>query len=99
MIDSKIFPEMDLGSMSWLTDEGVLTYYGYGAGFSAGKPGQDVFAGSFKEMKDGIIYCLLEPATISTFPSSLKKRLSNPEILNSISEEDNRVIAKLYLTK
>ncbi|MDD7710031.1 MAG: 6-bladed beta-propeller [Alistipes sp.] len=33
MIDSKIFPEMDLGSMSWLTDEGVLTYYGYGAGF------------------------------------------------------------------
>lgn len=33
MIDSKIFPEMDLGSMSWLTDEGMLTYYGYGAGF------------------------------------------------------------------
>lgn len=33
MIDSKIFPEIDLGSMSWLTDEGVLTYYGYGAGF------------------------------------------------------------------
>lgn len=231
MIDSKIFPEMDLGSMSWLTDEGVLTYYGYGSGrdsrfaliadsgkktfypseekvlnytpmskiysetggkvyvidsysnvvkeysagevsdgtafdfgkysipesffgfddafaametlmsseyallnqylcdgdsrlvnilvqkgmeqdsyygllsggdwhwFSAGKPGQDVFAGSFKEMKDGIIYCLLEPATISTFPSSLKKRLSNPEILNSISEEDNCVIAKLHLTK
>lgn len=33
MIDSKIFPEMDLGSMSWLTDEGVLTYYGYEAGF------------------------------------------------------------------
>ena len=50
-------------------------------------------------MKDGIIYCLLEPATISTFPSSLKKRLSNPEILNNINEEDNRVIAKLYLTK
>ena len=80
------------------------SYYGLLSGadwhwFSAGKPGQDVFAGSFKEMKDGIIYCLLEPATISTFPSSLKKRLSNPEILNNINEEDNRVIAKLYLTK
>lgn len=80
------------------------SYYGLLSGgdwhwFSAGKPGQDVFAGSFKEMKDGIIYCLLEPATISTFPSSLKKRLSNPEILNNINEEGNRVIAKLYLTK
>lgn len=39
------------------------SYYGLLSGgdwhwFSAGKPGQDVFAGSFKEMKDGIIYCL-----------------------------------------
>ena len=30
MIDSKIFPEMDLGSMSWLTDEGLLQRLAYG---------------------------------------------------------------------
>ena len=32
MLDLKSLNELDLGAMSWITDEGVLTYYGYGSG-------------------------------------------------------------------
>lgn len=35
MLDMTVLNEMDLGAMSWMTDDGVLTYYGYGTGRKA----------------------------------------------------------------
>lgn len=65
--------------------------------FLAGKEGSDVMSKAFQDLKDGVLYCLLDPALISTFPSSLKSLVQNPEVLKSTSEEDNYIVAKLNL--
>lgn len=65
--------------------------------FGTGKVGADVFANSFNQIKDGALYCLLDPSLIDTFPSSLRKLILNPEILERAGEDDNYIVAKLIL--
>lgn len=65
--------------------------------FLAGKEGSDVLSKAFQNLKDGVLYCLLDPALLSTFPSSLKSLAQNPEVLESVSEEDNYILAKITL--
>lgn len=82
---------------------GVMTNYcglfldGRWNWFLAGKEGSDALSKAFQTLKDGVLYCLLDPALMSTFPSSLKSLAMNPEALESTSDGDNYILAKITL--
>lgn len=65
--------------------------------FPAGKMEQDVLAGSFELMKDGSLYCIWEPSLLRTLPSSLRKKIANSEVLDSICESDNYIVAQIIM--
>lgn len=65
--------------------------------FKAGEVGQDVLANAFRQIKDGTVFCLLDPSMMSTLPTAFRKKATNPEALEVIGEEDNYVLAKLNL--
>ncbi len=65
--------------------------------FLAGKVGADVMSNAFQTVKDGVLYCLLDPALMNTLPVSLKKLAINAEVLDNLSVDDNYIIAKLNL--
>ena len=67
--------------------------------FGIGKFGENVLAGAFHQLRDGVLYCLLDPSLISGYPSSLKAVTVNPDVLDSISEESNYIIAKIQLKR
>lgn len=70
-----------------------------GPSFDFGKSGENVLAGAFHQLRDGVLYCLLDPSLISGYPSSLKAVTVNPDVLDSISEESNYIIAKIQLKR
>lgn len=67
--------------------------------FGIGKFGENVLAGAFHQLRDGVLYCLLDPSLISGYPSSLKAVTVNPDVLDSIREESNYIIAKIQLKR
>ena len=80
---------MDLISYCGLYSDGGWIWFG------TGKPGSDLFAGSFCQIKDDVLYCLLDPSLTSSYPTSLRRLTMNPEVLDSTSEEDNYIVAKI----
>lgn len=81
--------------------EKASRYYGIAVGskwnwFSFGDE-QDVFAGAATVLDNGILYCVLDPSKIETFPDSLKKKLTNPEVLETVSPDSNYLIACIHL--
>lgn len=84
------------------SSETASRYYGLSADekwswFSLG--GQDdAFAGASCVLENDVLYFVLDPAKISTFPKSLEKKLSNPEVLKTISPDSNFLIACVRLT-
>ena len=83
--------QMDLYSYCGVCSEDKWIWFG------TGKVGSDLFANSFNQIKEGALYCLFDPSLIGTFPSSLRKLILNPEILDSVGEDDNYIVAKLIL--
>ena len=63
--------------------------------FKAGEVGRDVLANAFRQIKDGIIFSLLDPSLISTLPAALRNKATNPEVLETLGKDDNYVLAKL----
>lgn len=82
---------MDLISYCGLYSDGGWIWFG------TGKPESDILAGSFCQIKDNVLYCLLDPSLTSSYPTSLRRLTMNPEVLDSTSEDDNYIVAKIRL--
>ena len=79
-------------------------YYGYERQgcwhwFGAGRLGEDVFANSFKAMKDGKLYCLLDPLLLDTFPAALSGEVEDKSIFRKIDKDDNYVLAIMNIKR
>ena len=81
-------------------------YYGYERQgcwhwFGAGRLGEDVFANSFKAMKEGKLYCLLDPLLLDSFPTELLAKVKEKDkpILGQIDKEDNYVLAIMNIKR
>ena len=57
----------------------------------------DIFAGAPSVLKDDVLYFVLDPAKLSTFPNSLKQKVSNPEVLDTLMPDSNYFIASVKL--
>ena len=72
--------------------------------FSLGKSGESPFAGSIQVLSDQCLYFLLDPAVLSGKDygmggnlAPLRALISNPEVLEKVTPDDNPVVAKFYL--
>ncbi len=65
--------------------------------FYAGKVGTDAMSNACQSLKGGVLYCLFDPSLMSTFPASLKKLVTNSEVLDDLDSDDNCIIAKMTL--
>ena len=63
--------------------------------FTCGDPGVDPFAGMFQLYKDGLAYFLLDPSLVNNIPPSVASKINNADVLNSITEESNYVLAEV----
>ncbi|MBP5626303.1 MAG: 6-bladed beta-propeller [Bacteroidales bacterium] len=90
-------------------DEGVDFHYGICVDgtwnwFALGKAGVSPFAGTMQVISDQCLYFLLDPDVLSGKDHGLggnlvplRSLISNPEILEKVTPDDNPVVAKLYL--
>lgn len=58
---------------------------------------KSVFTGSFRTFSDNKLYAVIDAATIKTINSKERAKIINQEILDSISEDDNQIIAVISL--
>lgn len=65
--------------------------------FSGGKLGEDIFADAPRILSGNCLYCLLDPSLKDTYPKELREKTVNDDILANLAEDDNFVIAKIYL--
>ncbi|MDD2595574.1 MAG: 6-bladed beta-propeller [Bacteroidales bacterium] len=63
--------------------------------FSVGKVGESPFADSFRTITDDALYCIIDPTSINNFSDAEKKLICNPEIMNTLKDNRNYVIAKI----
>lgn len=90
-------------------EEGVDYHYGMCSGgawswFYLGKAGESPFAGSMQVLSDQCLYFLLDADALSGKDhglggnlAPLRALISNPEILEKVTPDDNPVVAKVYL--
>ena len=76
--------------------------YGFAKGnkwnwFSVGNPSESPLAGSFKIIKDNVIYCLINPAMLDKMPKEFENLISNKDVLRGVKEESNYIVAKVYM--
>lgn len=65
--------------------------------FYLGKVGTSPLAGSFRSIDNRALYCLIDPYLIRDIDSSFGALISNPDIIEHISTNDNPVLAILVL--
>lgn len=65
--------------------------------FSVGEIGGSPLAGSFRTMDNHALYCLLDPSSLGKMDRSFKPFITNPEVIESISSDDNPVLAIISL--
>ena len=90
-------------------DESVDFHYGICVDgiwnwFALGKAGVSPFAGTMQVISDQCLYFLLDPDILSGKDNGLggnlvplRSLISNPEVLDKVTPDDNPVVAKLYL--
>lgn len=65
--------------------------------FSMGKVGKSPLAGAFRSMDNRALYCLIDPSSFGEMSSSIISLVSNPDVIEHVSAEDNPVLAILVL--
>ena len=60
---------------------------------------KDPFASAIKALDGNALYALVNPALLKQLPPLWHSVLSNPEILDNITEEDNYVVVRMVLKK
>lgn len=55
------------------------------------------FVHSFKQLQNGVLYCLINPFYFNNIDAAILEKADNPEQIANIREDDNYVVAMLYL--
>lgn len=88
IVNKKPLPEMIYGLN--FKDKGEWVW------FSGGKTDTGSLATSFRLLQDGKLYCLLEPYRLKNLTPQERAKITNPEMLDSLTESDNFVIGIIF---